>query len=373
MFLKSLIKFYFFRVYKVRYVMKDFDPKRSGPYFLIGNHVLPLDAFFSSFAIKGYGIPVASSFVFMNFWRRLALKNLIDTIVKRKGQSDIITIRDIRRHTKQGHIIQIYPSGNTSYYGDSTESVYSTAKLFKLEKIDVICAKTMGGYFAKPRWRNNRAKKAYLEIEIFTLFKGEELKEMSVEEIFEKMHGSYYQNDYTWNRERKIEYKGKNLLEGSHMVIYACPECNAINHMNSKGDSIYCEKCGTKGTINKYGFIDGTKFDNFVDWGSFQENLLKQNINNRYEFEIKVNKLDLSNFKRISFGTGKLVYEKGIFSIKNNKIDWNFDINKMTSMVYTERDEFSFDYNDETYMFITEKPKLLLDITNYKKEDLDNV
>jgi len=370
--LKFFLKNYFLRVFKVRYIMKDFNPKREGPYFLIGNHVLPLDAFFSSFAIKGYGILVASSFVFMNFFFFFSLKNLIDTIVKRKGQSDIKTIRDIRKYVKQGHVIQVYPSGNTSYYGNPTKSVYSTAKLFKLQKIDVVCAKTKGGYFAKPRWRNHRAKKAYLEIEMFTLFKGEDLKDMSVEDIYLKMVESYDQNDYEWNRERKIKYKGKNLLEGSHTVIYACPECRKINHINSKGNTIYCEKCGSIGTIDDYGFINGTKFDNFVDWGTFQEKLLKQNLDKRYEFNVKLNKLDLDNYKKNSYGEGKLIYDNGEFYVERDNGNWKFDIGSMTGVVYTERDEFSFDYHDETYMFISEKPKLLLDLVTFKKEELYN-
>ena len=373
MILKFFVKIYFLRVYKVRYIMKNFNPKREGPYFLIGNHVLPLDAFFSSFAIKGYGIPVASSFVFMNFWRRIALKNMIDTIVKRKGQSDIKTIRDIRRHVKQGHVIQVYPAGNTSYYGNATKSVYSTAKLFKLQKIDVVCAKTKGGYFAKPRWRDNRAKRAYLEIEMFTLFKGEDLKDMSVDDVYLKMIESYDQNDYKWNRERKIQYKGKKLLEGSHKVIYACPECEEINSIYSKGNTIYCEKCGSVGTIDDYGFIKGTKFDNFVDWGRYQENLLKRNLNKRYEFDIELKKLDLEKFKKFSYGIGKLIYDNGEFYVEKDNDNWVFDIGSMTGVVYTEKDEFSFDFEDETYMFITEKPKLLLDIVKYKKEEKNNV
>lgn len=373
MFLKAIIKFYFLRVYKVRYVMKDFNPKRSGPYFLIGNHVLPLDAFFSSFAIKGYGIPVASSFVFLNFWRRIALTNLIDTILKRKGQSDIKTIRDIRRHIKKGNVIQVYPAGNTSYYGDSTESVYSTAKLFKLQKLDVVVAKTMGGYLAWPRFRKGKCRRPYLEIEMFTLFKGEDLKDMTIDEIFNKMHNSYYQNDYVWNRERKIKYKGKNRLKGSELIIYGCPNCHSINRMNSKGDTIYCEECGTTGTINDYGFIEGTKFDNFVDWGKFQETLLRQNLDKKYEIDVSVKLLDLSVFAKEHQGDGKLVYDNGIFNIQGAEKSWVFSIKDMTGVVYTERDEFAFDYENKTYMFISNRPKLLLDIANFTKEEITNV
>lgn len=369
MFVKFFIKLYFLRVYKVSYVFKNFDPKRDGPYFLIGNHVHFLDALFSSFPIKGYGIPVTNSFVFTSFWQRLALTVLIESIGKRKGQSDIQTIRDIRKHIKKGHIINVYPEGNTSYYGDTTESVYATAKLFKLQKVDVVCVKTKGSYLSKPRWRKTRNKKSFIEIELFTLFTSEQLKGLSVEEIYQAMIDSYYQNDYEWNRERKIEYKGKKRLEGIERMIYACPECNSINHINSKGDTIFCDVCNSQGTINNYGFIDGTKFDNFVDWGSFQEKLLKHKLDVRYEFEIKLVKIDLEKFKKNQLGTAKLIYENKTFYVKNRNVNLEFVIKDIVGAVFTEYDEFSFDYNNEIFMFITERPKLILDITKSIKEE----
>ncbi len=369
MLLKVFVKFYFLRAYKLKYVFKNFNPKRDGPYFLIGNHVHFLDAFFSSFPIKGYGIPVVNSFVLTSFWQRIVLTVVVDSIGKRKGQSDIQTIKDIRKHIKKGNVISLYPEGNASYYGDNTESVYATAKLIKKQKIDVVCAKIKGAYFAKPRWRKTRAKKPYMEIEMFTLFTEKQLIDLSVDEIYKEMINSYYQDDYKWNNNRKIVYKGKNRLEGAERVIYGCPKCGSINTINTNGDHITCDNCDLLGTINDFGFIEGTKYDNFIEWGSFQEELLERKLDERFEFDIRVMKINLREYKKFNLGKAKLIYENRMFKLKSNKLDLQFVIKNMIGPAYTEFDEFSFDYNNETYMFISENPKLLLDITKSIKEE----
>ena len=198
-----------------------------------------------------------------------------------------------------GRSIAVYPEGNASYYGETIESVYATAKLLKLQKIDVLCIKVKGGYLAKPRWRDKRIKRAYIELEIFSSFSSSEFKDLTVDEIYNKMIKSYYQNDYEWNRLNQIKYLGKNRLKGSHRVIYGCPVCNSINYIESYGDYIHCTNCDTIGEINDFGFIQNTKFDNFVDWGKFQEILLKDNLDLEFNFDIKLFKYDLVIYKSI--------------------------------------------------------------------------
>ena len=351
LFIKIIVKAYFLRAYKVNYVYGDINIKKEDPFFLIGNHVLLLDALFSSFAIKGYAVPVVNSFVYTNKLQRIAITKIAESIVKRKGQSDIQTIKEIRKFLKQGRPIALYPEGNASYYGETIESVYATTKLLKLQKVDVICAKTKGGYFAKPRWRDKRIKRAHIELEIFQLFSSKDLKELSVDEIYKKMINSYYQNDYEWNRKEKIKYIGKNRLEGSHRVIYGCPECEAIGRMESKGDYIHCKNCDSIGYINDYGFIENSEFDNFVEWGNYQESILRDKLDLDLFFEIELFKYDLSIFKRYSLGYVRLKYSDSKFFVSSDTFNKEFIIKDIRGEVYSEALDLSFDYKDENFMF----------------------
>ena len=51
------------------------------------------------------------------------------------------------------------------------------------------------------------------------------------------------------------------------------------------------------GTINDFGFIEHSKFDNFVEWGKYQETLLTDNLKVLLDFEIELFKFDLFKFK----------------------------------------------------------------------------
>ena len=106
------------------------------------------------------------------------------------------------------------------------------------------------------------------------------------------MTKAYYQNDYEWNKVEQIRYVGKDRLKGSHRVIYGCPTCNSINTIESFGDQIHCTNCNTTGIINDFGFIENTKFDNFVEWGKYQEDLLRSNLDLDLSFNVELYKYD---------------------------------------------------------------------------------
>lgn len=232
----------------------------------------------------------------------------------------------------------------------------------------MLCSKVKGGYLAKPRWRNKTIKRAYIELEIFSLFSSNEIKELSVEEIYQKMIKSYYQNDYEWNRINQIKYLGKNRLEGAHRVIYGCPNCDSINSIETLGDKVHCTNCDTTGIINDYGFIEHTKFDNFVEWGVYQENILKTKLDIELCFDVELYKYDLTIFKKYYLGKGKLNYIKGRFVISGDDINMEFIIKDITGEVYSEKLDFSFDYTGVTFMISSENPKLLLDLSKFNKE-----
>ena len=137
----------------------------------------------------------------------------------------------------------------------------------------------------------------------------------------------------------------------------------------SEGDSIICTNCNSKGTINDFGYIKNTIYDNFVEWGSFQEKLLKSKLHEKYEVEVKYYLIDWKKFKKVFISKAMLVYENGIIRIEYKNIVKEIVIERIIGETYTESTQLSFDYERDTYMFITEKPKLLLDVIKFTKEE----
>jgi len=366
--LKPVFKGYYLKAYNVKYVYKNFEPNQKGPYFLIGNHVLLMDAFFSSFGIKGYAVPVTNVFAYFSPLRRFALHYLVDSIVKRKGQSDVQTIRDVIKSIKKGEKISLYPEGNASYYGTNSETIFATAKLLKKMKVDVVSVKTKGAYLHFPRWRTKKVKKGYIELEYQKLLTKEMLEKLSVEEINTILIEAYEFNDYEWNKDRVHIYQGKNRLEGSETIFYVCPECNSIDRLEASGDDIFCTNCTMKASIDDNGFLNGTVYDNFVDWGQYQEEVLKDNLDKRIVIAAKQYDVDFQAFKFKFVDSGNIEYNNGRLKFNGQKDSIDFDILKIRGAVFTEHDQISFDYGKKTFMFFTKSPKLLLDIIKKYKE-----
>lgn len=367
---KFFVKISFLTRYDVDFIYKNFDPKKEGPYFLIGNHVLLMDAIFSNLGIKGYAVPVTNSFAYFGFTRRLALNKLIDSIVKRKGQSDLQTIKDIIKYVKQGRKISLYPEGNASYYGSNSDTVFSTAKLFKKLKVDVVSVLTHGGYLAKPRWRDKRLKKSKIVLTYETLLTKEQLEYMTIDEINDVLISGYKFNDYEWNKNEKNKYIGKNKLVGAERMLYGCPKCLSVNTLITKGDSIKCTRCDLHGEINDFGFLENVPFDNINDWGMFQEGLLKKIEEVNIEVNCKLYEANFEKYKFIPITEGILQYEDRKFLIRGLNAEVIFDFNKIKGTAFSEADQFSFDYDEKTYIIVSNSPKLLLDLTKTNKEEL---
>jgi 1-acyl-sn-glycerol-3-phosphate acyltransferase len=94
--LNCLLRTFLFSRYRFRFSFDaNFDPDRQDPYLLIGNHSCLMDGQFTVLPLDRYPFPVINSFMYRKPFMRFLLTQLIRSIPKRKGQSDILTIRMI--------------------------------------------------------------------------------------------------------------------------------------------------------------------------------------------------------------------------------------------------------------------------------------
>lgn len=365
--LKKILKRYYVKNYNIEYVYKNFDPGKEGPYFLIGNHVLLLDALLSNFGIDGYALPVTNRFAYFGTIRRFALTYMIKSIAKRKGQSDLETIKNIMKELKLGSKISLYPEGNASFFGSNSDTVFSTAKLIKKMKVDVVNVKTLGGYLAKPRWRKGTLKQSKIVLEYDTILTKQQIDDLSIDEINDIVTSSYNFNDYEWNRVQHHKYIGKNRLKNSDLIMYYCPECNQIGKLSSLGDTLFCD-CGMTTTMDDYGFLKGSKYDNFVDWGRSQTMFLKSNLSQDITIQTKIYAVDFEKYKIRKIDSGSVLLRNKQLLFHGKKLELSLETAKIKGEAYTEMKQVSFDYGDVTYMFISDKPKLMLDYIKLSKE-----
>lgn len=360
-----LIRFYK-SIFEIDIKFNDFDPQREDAYILVGNHPCLHDGVYISTYLKNPPKPIINTFMFTSKVWKFILTKMYPAIAKRKGQNDIITVRSMMKTIKTNRGVMLFPEGNSSFFGEQSKIPFSTYKFMKKMKKDVVVCKTNGAYLVTPRWAKKRVKKGLIEVNFHTLIRGEEISSLSVEEIEKTIIDAIKFNDFDWNREKKHSYGFKKRAHGIERFIYVCPKCMSHQTIYSKGNNVYCKKCGHIATFNDHVLLEGLDFDNLVEWDKLQKTQLE-----------KISKLDLHSrgimFKvdtvkqkgnKIGFVEASLI--KNEFILQHRKQEYRFDLDKIIGLTLTKKDEVSFDYEEETYFIKMNDPMLFYDTIKYK-------
>ncbi len=365
---RAALKLIFYPKYHFVFSYDDFDRKRKDPYLLIGNHASFNDAIYIELKLKKYVYPVTSNIVFTNPFFNFLLTKIIKSIAKRKGQSDVQTIRGILNAiNKDHHGVTVYPEGNASYFGKETKvSMTSTAKLIKKIKLDVVVAKVSGGYLSHPRWGKQRKKGDY-HIHYYTLIHDHEIENLSVEKIETMLEEAIAFNDYDWNREKQIVYRSKEKAEGLERYVYYCPVCHGYQTIKTKGNDISCSHCGHLATINPYEFLEGLPFDNLIEWDKLQKKEIPKIVEQEIYSKGKLMELDFNKGKRILMGFYDITLNKSTMKLSNVNDLKVFEIAGISGMILAQQNFLTFDYEGKTFMIAIDDPMLFKDTINYIK------
>lgn len=256
-------------------ILKEMKP----PYVLLPNHMMKWDVALIGIIIKDPIHYMASDTHFRSKSTRFFMKKL-GTFPKSKAKSDLKAIKHMMSLKEQSKIICIYPEGQMTWDGKTMPLFYSTAKLLKLLKLPVYVPISKGSYGVEPRWAKAR-RKGEIEYTIYPLNRdGKSFKQMSVDEIYEKMNSILKRDEYKTIEDNKWNYSSDSLAEYLENFLFICPECHNITSMHSKGDIFYCKECGfTQKLTHRYHFqaVKGglSPFETPADWSEWQREKLK--------------------------------------------------------------------------------------------------
>ncbi len=335
--------------FKIKYIYHDgFKPNRKEPYVILGNHTFMFDVIHSQLKLKNIPYTIASRILYTRQPTKYLLGNIAHTIPKSKGEADIKAVKTIFKMIKKGYPVIIYPEGDTTFYGETNYMEESTYKLIKKLKVDLVTVKAQGGYLSSPRWATGKRKNRRAEFHYHVTIKKEDLKDMTVEEIAEVTKKALYNNDYDYQRKVMIKHKGKKLAEGFENATYICPNCDSINSITTSGNTITCNNCNTVGGINEYGFIEGFKFDNLVDWDKYQRKFRSELRKSKIESTAVLYYSDFETGVNTLVGNVTLKYSKGQF-IFSGALEEVIEAEDIQHPMLALRRDLNFTYNKKNY------------------------
>ena len=329
-------------------------PRLQSINLMLANHTFMFDVIHVPMRFKIPPYIVASRTLFTKQPTKFLLNNVAHCIPKSKGASDTRTARGLIGAIKKGYPVLIFPEGNTTFHGNTKYIEHSTFKLAKFLKVDVITCNIKGGYLSKPRWATSKRKNRKVELNYELAIHKEDLVNMSIDDISKVIYGKLDNNDYEYQKKSMIKRPGKKLAEGLENVLYICTECESVNTLVTKGNSITCTHCNTLGSMDEYGTISGFRYNNPIEWDEWQKELKEVLYNSVVDSTGNLFVIKFEDDSEELFGRVSLHYEKGILKIAGAK-DLTMSIKDMLNPVITLRRDFSFTYDDVYYYIKLDK------------------
>ena len=333
------------------------------PYLVIGNHIGAWDPFLMSIGISEPIFFVISDNFSRNFYLRQVLK-LVGGIPKSKQIADSGTIRAILYVKKNNGVIGLYPEGARTWDLKNISVIYATSKLIKSLKIPVVNTIIEGAGLTRPRWARS-SRKGIINVKYSVLFEAEDIRSMTIDEINKKISDGIYMNEYEWQKENMVRFKGKNLAEYLDLFLVVCPKCKSLCTLHSHGDTFSCTKCEYTVQYNEYGYFttqDEKYFDNPQLWSEWQNSYLHELFS---KDEYKLCHMPLFDDTKAKLFTGKrrgrlrqytwlgdvVLYFDRFEFIPEKGEHYIFPLSEITGMNIQNNNKFEFYYKDTLYRF----------------------
>ena len=358
-------------IFKRKYIRNEIKDAK-GPMVIVCNHQAALDFTTLIGATKETQTFVVSD----SFYQTLPFKKGMDKICvipKQQFQTSIKEIALMRKAVKQDGILTFYPAGLMCEDGLSTPIPDSTYAFLKWLDTDVYAARVYGTYFCTPKWSKKiRTGKTFLDI--YKIIDQQELCEMTVEQIKEKIDNALLFDAYREQERLKIKYSNGNNIEGLENVLYICPHCKKEYTLKVKNKhTIYCTECGFAHKSDKYGFLHNVgktpeEMRYVSDWSLWIQEIIKDQIEKGELTDLsakaKIQTIDPKKHKYTTVGYAniKLTPEKFIIDgpINCKRVHLEIPTIQFASLPFKPGYQIEIQHNKVSYRCILDDGKLAM-------------
>lgn len=296
----------------------------------------------------------------------------MNAIPKLLYQPDTSCTRKMLKVIKSGGSLALFPEGIQSLSGSTHPINPATCKFIKKAGVLVILANTQGSYLTCPRYiREEKRGKVFVNYKI--LFTPDELKQLTEEQIYQKLIQNFRYDDFAFNKTARIKYVGKSHnVKGIDNILYICPKCKQAHtmkvHLDKGNERFECEKCGYAVTINEYYDLvvkqGESYFDDVDKWCKWQRRVVRNQVQqDGYQLtgHGKITKLRTDSWKkypqnRITVIEGKVTLDKTGLTVTNHQDTVFFDISGLYSLTMATGRFLEFYHNDDYYNLVLDCP-----------------
>ncbi|NLN50306.1 MAG: 1-acyl-sn-glycerol-3-phosphate acyltransferase [Acholeplasmataceae bacterium] len=331
--------------------------KRQGPFLILGNHTVAIDPLLMSLSFPFHIYYIATEQIFnLGFLSKL-LKFAVNPIKKSKSVNDIVAIRKARKIVSEGGSIGVYPEGNLTYDGQTSQFGISVIKLIRLLKIPVIFFVTEGLYLSNPRWAVNKKRgrsKGYLK----SILEPEDYNKLNDEQLYQHVYNELYVNAY--QQDPKIPFKGQDLALGLERLIFIDLLTDEPFQNYTVGDMLYSRSSEFSLKYLEDGYL--------LDQNNNKLTLIELNervIKSFFAYYKKTQQMDFTTSiflertiknKKKKYGKATLTLKKDSFLVKkktNSVLTMNFaDIG---SIAIQGKKKLIVYHKDDTWLFVLDQ------------------
>lgn len=272
---KIIYSVFYFILMPVMYFVYGLRIKRNikdikGPFIAIANHESKADFIIAGLALYPHHMIFVAAMQYFCMTPINSVLKIMRAIPKCLFQADVSTVRGMINAINDGQKVIIFPEGRTSSDGSYEGCKESINKFIKKMNVPVVNVHINGSYFFAPFWRNSIAR-GKINVDVNVLLTPEQISKLSVEEISIVVKEGLFYDEYNYQKNQKIKYKGRNLSHGLENILYLCPECGAEFSLKTHKHIVSCNCCTMSATFTALGNFTGGKFHSIEDWYTFQK------------------------------------------------------------------------------------------------------
>jgi 1-acyl-sn-glycerol-3-phosphate acyltransferase len=337
----------------------------KGPFLVISTHQGFSDYYIAPLALKKYKPNYVSDMEgFAAFGKKLY--RYIGCIGKRRYVPDVTVMQNIGKCFAAGNPVVIFPESRHSNVGTTSfipTNMGRLAKHFaKKYNTPLVILSIHGSYLANPFWDEEHTRKGKLTAELSLVYTADELLSLDESVIQQCIEEKLNYNEYEWQEQHRISFKGKNLAEGLHLPLYQCRSCGRKYTMISHDNRIGCTHCRKVWKLSPSGKLYDLNHTSYpiVEWYNREREIaereLAENLKDQSwikSFNVRIEALP-NEYGFVKLGEGNLTLDSEQFTLRfkpqkkynYTPKDWIFDDDYVTiQFPHKNRESLQTEYN----------------------------